>query len=394
MGKQGKGRFRHLSHSNKATIAGLLSSGLSLRKIARRIGFSTSTVSREIRRGTVFREGDGYGYGKSCRRLGKGALTVCNQCPRHGCCRFDRKYYDVDASIKRASETKHTKCAGPRVKLSVLKAVDEIIRAGTEKGQSLASIRQYSPEAAAFSEVTLRRWIAGGYLSTKDANLRRKPRYAKKYAYRAEKKANFGLNAADKANRMMEDYRAFLEEHPGALMIQTDSVEGRKGDSRRLLTVMFVRECFQLAVLYPVAAASMSVRERLEGVLEDVLACTEREIAVLTDNGTEFAGIVALEQLSPRVRVFFADPYRSTDKAECERNHEFIRYVIPKGRTLDAFSQDMIDTLMSNINSYARESLQWKTPLARLREVLGTKVPEKWHIREIPPSQVNLRNPF
>ena len=30
-------------------------------------------------------------------------------------------------------------------------------------------------------------------------------------------------------------------------------------------------------------------------------------------------------------RVFFCDPYSSSQKGACEKNHEFIRYILPKG---------------------------------------------------------------
>ena len=49
----------------------------------------------------------------------------------------------------------------------------------------------------------------------------------------------------------------------------------------------------------------------------------------LSDNGPELARFHEIEEWG--AKEFFANPYRSTDKASCERNHEFIRYVIPKG---------------------------------------------------------------
>lgn len=47
----------------------------------------------------------------------------------------------------------------------------------------------------------------------------------------------------------------------------------------------------------------------------------------LSDNGPEFARFHEIEEWG--AKAFFTNPYRSTDKASCERNHEFIRYVIP-----------------------------------------------------------------
>ena len=54
--------------------------------------------------------------------------------------------------------------------------------------------------------------------------------------------------------------------------------------------------------------------------------------------------------------VFFATPYRATDKAECERLHGLLRYCIPKGHSVDRLDQQQVDEVCSNINSYVRGS--------------------------------------
>ena len=36
--------------------------------------------------------------------------------------------------------------------------------------------------------------------------------------------------------------------------------------------------------------------------------------------------------------VFYCDPYSSFQKGECERNHEFVRYIISKGKTFSSIS--------------------------------------------------------
>ena len=69
--------------------------------------------------------------------------------------------------------------------------------------------------------------------------------------------------------------------------------------------------------------------------------------------------------------MFFTNPYRSTDKASCERNHEFIRYVIPKGKSLDFLTQEKVELLFSHINSYVRESNKNKTPYDLMVERFG-----------------------
>ena len=88
---------------------------------------------------------------------------------------------------------------------------------------------------------------------------------------------------------------------------------------------------------------------------------------VLTDNGSEFKSLHELEfdeDTGEQIcHVFYCDPYRSCQKAECEKNHGFFRRIWPKGRSFDSFTQENIDEIFSHINSYPRKSLGNKSPI-------------------------------
>ena len=58
----------------------------------------------------------------------------------------------------------------------------------------------------------------------------------------------------------------------------------------------------------------------------------------------------------------------SWQKAEIEKNHEYIRYVIPKGKSLDGYTDDDITLLMNHINSTKRMSLGGKSPYEMVAE--------------------------
>lgn len=47
-------------------------------------------------------------------------------------------------------------------------------------------------------------------------------------------------------------------------------------------------------------------------------------------------------------------------KGSIERNHEFIRYIIPKDITFDNLTKNTID-MMNNINNVQRKSLDYQT---------------------------------
>ena len=73
--------------------------------------------------------------------------------------------------------------------------------------------------------------------------------------------------------------------------------------------------------------------------------------AILTDNGSEFKRVQDLEQTwdgQHRTQIFYCDPQASWQKPHIEKNHEFIRYVIRKGKSLNPYNQkDMVPLLLS-----------------------------------------------
>ena len=392
--KIGKTRhFHHFTPNERIALLAYLMKGMSIPEIAKRIRKSPSTIYREITRGSVRKEGDGYMYGKGCQLL-EYKYRICNQCPKHETgCNKDRIYYDVNKAEEEARLLRHESNKGPRIGIEKFQRIDSILDNLVRKGQSLEHIWHTQKEVQEVSCLTLRRWIANGYMKVKIINLRRAKRYKKAYKYR-ETKVDLSLNAKIKLGRTMQDYLSFVEEHPNHLLIQTDSVEGRKKDKRNLLTVMFVKSGLQLAKFYNKAASSIEVHSLLLIMMKSIGKRTSLPIVVLTDNGKEFAMITDLEKEVRDFHVFFADPYQSCDKAECERNHELLRYVIPKGYSLEGFTQEEVDEIMSNINSYARESLQWKKPVEIFRQAFGDELLQKWKIHEIDPSEVELRSKF
>lgn len=65
---------------------------------------------------------------------------------------------------------------------------------------------------------------------------------------------------------------------------------------------------------------------------------------ILTDNGSEFKNpwdIKKTKAGTHRTYVFYCDPYVSNQKGRLEKNHEYIRYVIPKGRSMYKYTQTL-----------------------------------------------------
>ena len=90
--------------------------------------------------------------------------------------------------------------------------------------------------------------------------------------------------------------------------------------------------------------------------------------------------------------MFYCDPMQSGQKGRLEKKHEYIRYVIKKGTSLNQFTQDDMTLLMNHINSTKRPGLCDRTPyelvtdddedMHRLMNLLG--------LYSIPADEVNL----
>ena len=64
-----------------------------------------------------------------------------------------------------------------------------------------------------------------------------------------------------------------------------------------------------------------------------------------------------------RTKIFYCDPQASWQKAHIEKNHEYIRYVIPKGQSLDSYSQEDFTLLANHINNTKRFQYNGKAPI-------------------------------
>ncbi len=82
---------------------------------------------------------------------------------------------------------------------------------------------------------------------------------------------------------------------------------------------------------------------------------------ILTDNGSEFSNTKSIEYGADgnglrRTRIYYCNPSAPYQKAEIEVGHEFIRRVLPKGKSFDELMQECINLMMDHINSYRRKN--------------------------------------
>ena len=79
------------------------------------------------------------------------------------------------------------------------------------------------------------------------------------------------------------------------------------------------------------------------------------------DNGKEFAGFKQLEQ-ALGLKVYFAKPYHSWERGTNENRNGVVRMVLPKGRSFDNILEEEMRRIDYLLNDRPLRCLDWRTP--------------------------------
>lgn len=321
---------------------------------------------------------------------------ACNGCNDRRYCSEDKYFYDAKVADKAAKETRKTASTGPHLNDLELKTINDILFSGLKKGQPMSHIFSTHEMELIVSERTAYRLISNGDLDVRSIDLRRATRYKRRKKRKTDE--NSVLNQRYRQGRSYQDFLNLMEYKSDYEVVELDTVKGKKGKGKVLLTMLFRRNSIMLIFVMPDCKAS-SVIDRFD-FLEKGLGteCFRRLFGIcLTDNGSEFKCVDKLEYSSitpgiTRTSMYYCDPMASGQKGRLEKNHEYIRYVIPKGTSLNPFSQEDFNLLMNHINSTKRPSLQNRSPYELIDhdDEDMRKLIKLMSLAEIPADAVNL----
>ena len=297
---------------------------------------------------------------------------VCNTCKDRKLCIKDKYIYSApfaDAAVsRRRSESRQ----GIRLTDEQKRFVDELVTRLVKKGQPLTHIYAEHEAEMPMSLRSLYNYIDAGELTIKNIDLRRKTGYRpRKKKYKDIGNQQGFANQKYREGRTYEDFESRMK-YSSLSVVEMDTVKGIRERGKRLLTMIFRDNSIMLMFLMPDGKAE-SVK-RVFDFLEYGLGL-ERFYrlfpVILTDNGSEFKRPRDLEftiDLTPRTDIYYCDPMASWQKPHIEKNHEFIRYVIPRGKSLDPYTQEDMTLLMNHINSTRRPGLGNKAPYELINE--------------------------
>lgn len=421
----------HLTQAERIIIEQRLLEKESFKSIGRELGKDSTTIAKEIKNHIQFRKTGCYGkafndclirkgctvqylcgsrkctryccfcnshpcspqcsdYRKeTCQKLSKPPYA-CNGCELKTSCTLEKRIYSANHAQKEYEVVRSESRQGIQLTEEEALRLDSLISPLIIKGQSLHHICTTHADEIMVDERSLYNYVGDGIFTAGNLDMPRVVRMGK----RRKKKDRFKVDKKCRIGRTYQDFLEFMAMHPGLSVVEMDSVEGRKG-GKVLLTLHFTVPQFMLAFIRD-ANTSQSVINIFSRLYLDLGPDSFHRLfqVLLGDNGSEFSNPSAIET-DPlggcRARVFYCDPQASYQKGAAENNHTLIRRVIPKGTSLDPFSQEDISRMMNHVNSYRRANLGDKSPYEAFALLYGEDILRRMGAELIPSDKVTLR---
>ena len=434
-----KGNQKHLDLSGRIRIEQGLNNGESFRNIAIALNKDPSTISKEVRLHTVIKEANVNAFSpipcannydeanpkasickvihicgdndcqrkcvncrkyrcsevcqfyepRKCKCLEKPPY-VCNGCPKKPSCLLEKKVY----SSKYAQDTYEALRTSSREGINQtpesIQQMDDLLSPLIQKGQSIAHIYASHADEIGCSRRTIYSYIDNGVFKVKNIDLRRKVVYKP----RKKKTATSLKDRSFRKNRGYKEFLEYIEKNKPSYIVEMDTVEGKKGTKPCFLTMLF-RNC-NLMLMFLLKEQTQEEVNRVFNHLTELLGIELFQKlfeVIITDNGHEFQDRLNLEcdeNGEIRTRIYYCDPNRSNQKGALEKNHEYIRYVLPKGTSFEQLTKEKTLLLLNHINSEKRDSLNGHSPYEVSRILLDNKLHTALGLIEIPADEVTL----
>lgn len=393
--------YCHLSYEDRKNIEDGLNENKSINQISKEINRSHSSILREIDRNKKYSEPSAWNNYKinhsdlvlSCERL-KHSPYVCNGCKsRSGCRKVRWTYYarEADNSYK---EVKSEARKGINLTPEEVYKINSILTPLIKKGQTINHLYINHPDILDFSKPSFYNYVNNGVFEFSPLDFPRIVKYKKR---KNSKNRRTRKEREILINRKYDDFQKFISNHPDFNIVEMDTVEGLKDENDCFLTLLWRKSKFML--IFKLESQTSEEVTRIFNILQTLIPYDDYKRlfeVILTDNGHEFFDVLNIECMHSTgeqvTKLFFCDPHMSCQKGMIEKNHEFIRYILPKGSSFKNITQEDCDLFMNNINSLCRDSLNGKSPYEAMLFLCDEYVLKSLNCYYIKPDEVILND--
>jgi IS30 family transposase len=331
--------FKHLTTFDRGMIAALHAEGKTMQEIADAVGCHKSTISRELKRGTVTQM-------KTGRKL------------------FKAYFPDTGQAMYEANR----KASGAKLKLDdAIEFIQFVETKILEDEWSPDAIYGHAKLHGLFGDdivctKTLYNYIDLGLLKVKNIDLPMKVRLNTKKKRTRKNKRVLGLS--------IEERPIEVNERKEFGHWEIDTVIGKKSNDEALMTL--TERKTRNEIIFKVSGKeSEAITEaisRLKTTYGPAFSTIFKTITA--DNGSEFAELAHSVKDQETV-VYFTHPYASSERGTNERHNGLIRRFIPKGKAISSVSDITVTTVENWCNQLPRKILGYKTPAVCFQEELA-----------------------
>lgn len=433
---------KHMTEENREVIEFGIAQGDSAGTIAKRIGVSKSSVTREVKKNRTVKEknaqrganlalrcvhyNDCSVSGLVCKKCST-RLAACKHCKTHNCiysCSdFERKMCPTTEKwpyVCSSSCTKRAHCGFPKCTYTArdahatylgrlsssregidlteqeLEDMKTIVVPLVKKGQSFEAIWATHAHELPVGVRCAYNYQDAGLFGITHVDLPRKVRMKKRVSTGKSNKAK--RERVDRTGRTYDDFNN-LSLSDKARVVQTDSVEGFQENVQDVLSLHLVVRNFQIYVpkKHGDAQATVAWLDAMERACKSRAAFEAAFGIILADRGVEFDDWEGMERSclelgQRRCRVFYCDAMNSNQKSQAERNHEQLRRILPKGRSdFDKLSAWDVAVCCSHVNSYPIADRSNKCAFELLGDVLVPSLLDELGLTRVAPDDVILK---
>lgn len=304
--------YTHFSLEERKCLQKLLEEGESIRFIARSLGRSPSSVSREIRRNSSKK---GYHHWR--------AQTL--------------------SIVRRRQQDRHALCPGTPEWDYIIQGLENFWSPEAISGRWS---RDY-PERKPLCFSTIYRYVKQNRFPkiTPQTHLRRRGKHS------LPRNANYN---SIQPEHLIPEWPIEIQNRLRLGDWEGDTVYG--GTGKGFLVTSVDRKSRYLCAGLLLKRSAEETRQVLENMLRGLPVQS-----ISLDNGSEFAAFRKLET-ALHTTVYFAEPHKPWQRGTNENTNDILRFFFPKGYDFRNLSQETLQKVVDLINNRPRKCLNWATP--------------------------------